>query len=237
MDDASLIALISEMVFFVILTLIIIFVLSYKNYKNSNYYKITLNPFWYVFLDSGSYGEYKIYQHLQPLELLGCKFLFNLYIPKDNGKTSEIDAIMFHQKGLFVIESKNYGGWIFGNERNKQWTQIFPAGRGRSHKEYFYNPIMQNLTHIRALRKNIDATIPIYSVIAFSDKCTLKDVTVNSNVIVTYYSCLLDNMKIKLSEINNYSMSEELLNKTYNKLIKYTNVDNNTKLQHIYNIR
>ena len=166
---------------------------------------------------------------------MGCKFLFNLYVPRDNGKTSEIDVIMFHPKGLFVIESKNYSGWIFGNESHKQWTQTLPIGYGESHKERFYNPIMQNATHIRAIRKHIDDTIPIYSVIAFSDKCTLKDVTVKSNVIVTYYSNLAREIKYKLSTINNYSMNTELLNETYNKLSKYANVDEITKYKHIHN--
>ena len=94
---------------------------------------------------------------------------------------------------------------------------------------------MQNATHIRAIRKHIDDTIPIYSVIAFSDKCTLKDVTVKSNVIVTYYSNLAREIKYKLSTINNYSMDSELLNKTYNKLSQYANVDEITKYKHIYN--
>ena len=205
---------------FVIAIPILIFLFNYHQYKNSNYCRETNNSF---------------SQYLSCFQSMGCKFLFNLYVPRDNGKTSEIDVIMFHPKGLFVIESKNYSGWIFGNENSKQWTQTLPVGRGRSHKERFYNPIMQNSTHIRAIRKHIDDSIPIYSVIAFSDKCTLKDVTVKSNVIVTYYSNLAREIKYKLSTINNYSMDSELLNKTYNKLSQYANVDEITKYKHIYN--
>lgn len=227
---------------FVILIAIIViiykaidFAVGYNQYKTSNYYHSTNNSYLSVYFDKGLNGEYSLYQCLQPFESMGCKFLFNLYVPRDNGKTSEIDVVMFHPKGLFVIESKNYSGWIFGNESNKQWTQTLPVGRGRSHKERFYNPIMQNATHIRAIRKYIDDTIPIHSVIAFSDNCTLKDVTVKSNVIVTYYSDLLREIKYKLSEINNYSMTPELLNETYNKLSQYANADEYTKFQHIYN--
>lgn len=234
MEDTILISLI---VTFAVAIPIIRFVLRYNEYKNSNYYRATNNSYWSVFWNSGRYGEYRLYQYLQPFESMGCKFLFNLYVPRENGKTSEIDVIMLHSKGMFVIESKNYSGWIFGNESNKQWTQTLPVGRGRSHKEHFYNPIMQNATHIRAVRKHINDTIPIYSVIAFSDDCTLKDVTVKSNVIVTYYSDLLRDIKIKLSEISNYSMSQELLDETYNKLLQYTYVDEYTKFQHINNIK
>ena len=222
---------------FVVLYKLINFVIGYNQYKTSNYYHSTNNSYLSVYFDKGLNGEYSLYQYLQPFESMGCKFLFNLYIPKDNGKTSEIDVIMFHYKGLFVIESKNYSGWIFGNENNKQWTQTLPVGRGRSHKEHFYNPIMQNATHIRAVRKYISDTIPIYSVIAFSDNCTLKDVTVKSNVIVTYYSDLQRKIKLKLSEINNYTMTLELMNETYSKLSQYANVDEYTKFQHIYNSR
>ena len=144
---------------------------------------------------------------------------------------------MFHPKGLFVIESKNYSGWIFGNENNKQWTQTLPVGRRRSHKERFYNPIMQNATHIRAIRKYIDDTIPVYSAIAFSNKCTLKNVTVKSSVILTYYSDLQKDIEYKLSKINNYTMTQELMNETYNKLSQYANVDASTRLQHIRSCR
>lgn len=221
----------------VIIYKVIDFSVGYNRYKASNYYQSTNNSYLSVYFDKGLNGEYSLYQYLQPFESMGCKFLFNLYVPRNNGKTSEIDVIMFHPKGLFVIESKNYSGWIFGNESNKQWTQTLPVGRGRSHKERFYNPIMQNATHIRAIRKYIDDTIPIHSVIAFSDNCTLKDVAVKSNVIVTYYSDLLREIKYKLSEINNYSMTPELLNETYNKLSQYANADEYTKFQHINNSR
>lgn len=234
MKDTILIILIATVI---LVIPIIRFILSYKAYKNSSYYQATQNSYWSVHGDSGLYGEYSLYEYLQPFENIGCKFLFNLYVPRDNDKTSEIDVMMFHPKGLFVIESKNYSGWIFGNENNKQWTQTLPVGYGESHKERFYNPIMQNATHIRTVRKYIDDTIPIYSVIAFSDKCTLKNVTVKSNVIVTYYSYLYSDIKNKLSEINNYSVSSEMLQETYNKLSQYANADNYTKFQHIHNIK
>lgn len=234
MEDVILISLI---VILIIAIPIIKFAINYKTYKNSNYYMTTQNSYWSVFGDSGKHGEYSLYRYLQPFEMSGCKFLFNLYVPRNNNKTSEIDIVMIHTKGLFVIESKNYSGWIFGNERNKQWTQTLPAGRWGCHKEHFYNPIMQNATHIRAIRKYIDDTIPVYSVIAFSDKCTLKDVTIKSNVIVTYYSNLQREIKYRLSEINNYSITQELLNETYNKLSQYANADDYIKFQHIHNSR
>ena len=232
MEDTILISLI---ILLSIIIPVIRFVLRYNEYKNSNYYRTTQNSYGSVFWDSGKYGEYSLSQYLQPFESMGCKFLFNLYLPRENGKTTEVDIIMFHPKGLFVIESKNYSGWIFGHERQKMWTQTLPVGYGESHKERFYNPIMQNATHIRSIRKLIDDRIPIYSVIAFSDKCTLKKVTVKSNnILVTYYSQLAKDLKIKLTaETIKSTISQDLIDETYRKLLPYSQVSDQIKWQHI----
>ena len=234
MEDGIFISLI---ITFIIIVPIIQFILRYNEYKNSSYYKTTQNSFVNVFWNSGKQGEYSLYQYLQPFESMGCKFLFNLYLPRENGKTTEIDIIMFHPKGLFVIESKNYSGWIFGHECQKMWTQTLPVGYGESHKEHFYNPIMQNATHIRSLRKLIDDRIPIYSAIAFSDKCTLKKLTMKSNnIIVTYYSQLSANLKLILAETTKTTISQDLIDETYKTLLPYSLVSEQIKLEHIRNI-
>ena len=47
----------------------------------------------------GAYGEYLIYVRLKDLERSGGRFLFNLYIPKLGGGTTEIDVVLIHPKG------------------------------------------------------------------------------------------------------------------------------------------
>ena len=100
------------------------------------------------------------------------KELSNLLIPLGNNKT-EVDLLVIHEKGLLVIESKNYGGWIFGNEKNKHWTQTFSANT----KYTFFNPILQNEMHLSALEKllSVDRN-KMYSYIVFSERCELKGV-------------------------------------------------------------
>lgn len=112
--------------------------------------------------DLGRFGKYMTtYRNLRRYEKEGTRFLFNLYIPKGENGTTEIDMLMLSAKGLFVFESKNYSGWIFGSERQPKWYQTLPHGRGRSRKEAFYNPIMQNHTHIRHLQELLGADLPI----------------------------------------------------------------------------
>ena len=84
--------------------------------------------------NAGQFGEYLIDYALQSEGVEGeCVVLTNLYLPM-KGKTTEIDLLMLHEKGIFVIESKYYSGWIFGSEDQLKWTQCFRNGR----KEHFY---------------------------------------------------------------------------------------------------
>lgn len=97
--------------------------------------------------NKGSYGEFLSYKKLSTLPGYH-KVLFNIYLPNGKGQTTEIDVIFLHETGVYVIESKNYSGWIFGNEKDMNWMQTFPNGK----KYPFYNPIKQNAGHIRALQ-------------------------------------------------------------------------------------
>ena len=101
--------------------------------------------------------------------------LQNLYIPKENGGTTEIDAMLICTKGIYVFESKNFAGYIFGNEKQREWTASLLAGN-KTEKHKFYNPIWQNNTHIKCLKRYLHTSIPIYSVIVFSDRGELKNV-------------------------------------------------------------
>lgn len=66
-------------------------------------------------------------------------------IPSKNG-TTQIDHIIVSVFGLFVIETKNYKGWIYGSTKQKQWTQNI---YGKKHR--FQNPLHQNYAHTTAL--------------------------------------------------------------------------------------
>lgn len=102
--------------------------------------------------------------------------LQNLYIPKENGGASEIDAVLICTKGLYVFESKNIAGYIFGDEKHREWTVTLFSGNKTTEKHKLYNPIWQNNTHIRHLKRYLDSSIPVNSVIVFSDRGELKNI-------------------------------------------------------------
>lgn len=131
--------------------------------------------------DTGKTGERYIKDVLEPLT--GYKqILSNCYLPKSDGTFTEIDLILLHESGVYVIESKNYSGWIFGNEQQQQWTQSLPGRNGHAKKIRFFNPIIQNKVHLKWLKKYADISkdVPLYSFIVFSDRCELKKIVLTS---------------------------------------------------------
>ncbi|MBD5518691.1 MAG: DNA-binding protein [Lachnospiraceae bacterium] len=187
--------------------------------------------------DAGKYGEYLTYKKLKEYESDGGKFLFNCYIPKEDGKTTEIDVLLIHSTGIFVIESKNYSGWIFGSENSKTWTQTLRRGNGKVRKEHFYNPIMQNNTHVKWLKEIVGTNIPIYSLIAFSERCTLKDITVeSSDVVVINRQDISESVK-HMGNRSIQALSKMDISRIQEMLYPYTQTTEYEKQQHIENIK
>lgn len=88
----------------------------------------------------------------------------DLILENSPGKTSQIDHVVINQNGVFVIETKNYSGRIYGNESQTQWTQVLNYGKV---KKRFYSPIKQNDAHIQTIRKLLGSDILICSIVVF----------------------------------------------------------------------
>jgi len=90
--------------------------------------------------------------------------------------TTQIDHVLVSKHGIFVIETKNYSGLIRGAESREIWTQEFQGQRNSSF--HFYNPLMQNQIHIRALRNILRKYpgIPYYSIVAFANGSSLQPI-------------------------------------------------------------
>ncbi len=95
--------------------------------------------------------------------------LHNVTLPTPDG-TTQIDHVFLSRFGVFVLETKNMGGWIFGGEHQAQWTQKFYK---KSFK--FQNPLRQNYKHLKALEATLGiAPEHLHSVITFVGGSTFK---------------------------------------------------------------
>jgi hypothetical protein len=102
----------------------------------------------------------------------GYKVYKDLYLPRPDGNgTTQLDHVVVSVHGIFVIETKNYSGWIFGSERDARWTQCLKGG----FKTQFQNPLLQNKLHVNALRLALNLPQSCFhSIVHFVGACTFK---------------------------------------------------------------
>lgn len=96
--------------------------------------------------------------------------LNHVTLPLGEG-TTQIDHILVSRFGVFVIETKDYRGWIFGSPNGRTWTKVFYRTKLR-----FQNPIHQNHTHVRAARALLDflPANAIHPVVVFTGDTEFK---------------------------------------------------------------
>lgn len=97
------------------------------------------------------------------------KRVHNVIIPSQNG-TTQIDHILVSPYGIFIIETKNYTGWIFGSSEQKNWTQVI-YGK----KYYFQNPLRQTYRQKKVLADFLGLEEhTIHDIVSFVGDCRFK---------------------------------------------------------------
>jgi hypothetical protein len=97
--------------------------------------------------------------------------LLNNVTLKTADGTTQIDHILVSRYGVFVIETKHYTGWLFGDAKSKQWTQVI---YGTKHR--FQNPLHQNYKHLKAVQELLDflSTEQLVGLVVFTGDAEFK---------------------------------------------------------------
>ena len=145
--------------------------------------------------------------------------------------TTQIDHIVISQFGVFVLEVKNYAGYIYGNVDDYQWTQVLnPTSKFR-----FYNPILQNQKHVEVVQRLLNVQDnQIFSIVVFMGKATFKT-PMPDNVIH-----LIDlNRKLRsYTEVQfTPQQCQSFANKIHNRRLSPGALANTVHLTHIENKR
>lgn len=124
------------------------------------------------YIDELTSYEYALVKHLaEHLDPRDYYIFNNITVPSSVTVTSQIDHIIVSKYGIFVIENKDFSGWIFGHKNQKKWTQVVKGGE----KFHFQNPILQNFAHVSALKEQMPfLRKSFYSVIVFSENSEFK---------------------------------------------------------------
>ncbi|MDG2632801.1 nuclease-related domain-containing protein [Vibrio parahaemolyticus] len=95
----------------------------------------------------------------------------NVTLRLKNGTTTQIDHVLISTKGVFVIESKHYSGWVFGDAKSSKWTQVI-----HRKKSQFKSPLRQNYKHVKAIEELFDflPANAVKSIVVFSGSAKFK---------------------------------------------------------------
>lgn len=117
-------------------------------------------------------GEAKVRQSLAKYcENRDAHLLNNITLRLIDGSTTQVDHILVTTKGIFVIETKHYNGWIFADSDSRVWTQIFYRLKFR-----FQSPTFQNYKHVKAVQNLFSFLEPkyIYNIVVFTGAAEFK---------------------------------------------------------------
>ena len=179
----------------IVIVILVVYIIRSSDKTERTYKTITRSPnktesTYKTAEEKGAKGEETIASLLGDT-IPGQRYLINnLIIFDEKGTSSQIDHVFINSTGVYVIETKNLSGTIYGDDYRKEWTQVFNYGE---QKYRFYNPIMQNETHIIRLKKATGTELPIKSIVVFANNNIEK---IRSNHVYT--------TKGMLYEINAY---------------------------------
>jgi len=169
-------------------------------------------------------GEMEVNDVLE--EIKGYKLLSNVMIKREKG-TSQIDHILLGRKGIFVIETKDYSGKIYGEQYSKYWTQKL---NGR--KNTFYNPIRQNYGHVKALEEVLNRRDIFISLIVFTNKSKIKKV--KSEIPVIQVKMLKKFIRKYKTDIG---LSKDEISEIYDAINRKNIISNRAIRKHVKRLR
>ena len=177
-------------------------------------------------LKRGEEGE-KLVESLLSKDSSFYRLINNLILLGDNNVSHQIDHIFIRNNGVFVIETKNYYGEIKGNEDDSFWTRSYFV-KGKIKTASFHNPLKQNQSHIRIIKRLIGKDYPIYCFVVFTQN--------NADKIELFNVCNANDL---LNRINLITIEKEIPNEEIekiNQILLFNEADINNE-QHVNKVK
>ena len=194
---------------------------------------------WRVIMSSpdniGKVGEKRV---ARKLDWLSKEYIVlnDIMLPSQYG-TTQIDHIVVSPYGIFVIETKNYKGWIFGHENSEEWKQSL-LGKKRwygwsSEQHKFRNPIRQNQSHTRAIKRLLTGLgdFRIIPIVVFSDRAELN-ITTPNHIVVNWSS-----LRSAIKQFDVPCVPEQYIRKIVDKISSANIVEEKSREAHTYSVQ
>jgi len=211
---------------------LLLFLFDLITFYTSKYKSKSGNSFFKTYFNKGNYGEFKLYKKM--IRLFPKERVFtNLYLEGHSTDETEIDVLAISPKGIYVLEMKNYSGYIYGSEKDKNWTQVF----NRRRKYQFYNPLRQNYAHTKAVEQYLQIGVDqIHPAIVFSNSTKLQKITVSDQHIIIKLSELRRFVR-KTERTESIKFNTEQMTRFAEKFILKENVSEEIKQRHINQVK
>ncbi len=152
--------------------------------------------------------------------------LKDVTLPSVGSSTTQIDHILVSKYGIFVIETKNIKGWIFGSKNQPKWTQQI-----YKHKNTFQNPLHQNYKHIKTLSEllNIDES-KLHSLVVFTGESSFKTQMPENVLDRGYTNYIKSKTTVLFSDTEVYKIKIQIESKQFERGFK-------TDREHVKNLK
>lgn len=189
----------------------------------------------------GKIGENRVHNIL--MQLPDDYVILDDVVLQTNRGTTQIDHVVVSRYGVFAIETKNYRGEIYGDDKRKEWTQMIITDVTYAKKwwktytyvtkNHFYNPVKQSLAHSIAIKNLLSewSALKVMPIVVFTGSAVLKDVASSYHVVYDFQllDAILDNRTIYLADNDVQRVVDILLQNNVREF-----VDNRSHVNNIY---
>lgn len=170
--------IINNPIFWILLVLIIVFIIFYKELKKNTSINKALKR-----LDKNNY------------------MILNNIVLTSSRKEYKFDTIIISKYGIFIIKYVDYDSKIYGDDRELQWIQLKD-----NKKIYFDNPVRDLHSNVRVIAELLDLNEKYFiPIVVFTKEATLS---LDIKDKVTQVEFLDDVVKTYKKEIIKYGLGE-----------------------------
>ncbi|HVN96970.1 MAG TPA: nuclease-related domain-containing protein [Syntrophorhabdaceae bacterium] len=146
-------------------------------------------------------------------------------------ETTQIDHVLVSRFGVFVIETKDYKGWIFAGPNDRYWTQVLYRAKFR-----FQNPIRQNYKHVRAIQELLEflPADAIRPVVVFAGNAKFKTTIPDGVFSLDGFLDHLESLTTKVMSIDRVHFCVGRLETARLSITKETDIEHIQRLRHRY---
>lgn len=182
----------------------------------------------------GVCGERKVSSYLEDLSCDDYR-VYNDLLIRDGNFTTQVDHVIISRYGVFVLETKNVHGKVYGSGNSEYWKQYLPDSGYRRYgytKEHqLRNPIWQNGGHVKSLRRLVFGNdVPVYGIVVFPSE---TDLFVDSEQPVLHMWDVVPYIKQYREEV----LSAEQMSYYRRRLFEVISTTESDRKSHLENVR